>query len=131
MVSITVSVAINLNIRSIYIKHLVLAFVDICVIAYCVIEPAASNRKLAMWAIMNGAGAWAYSLEREARVIMAAGFTQISERIKQAYKRMRNEILSIIVTGQSACKKRSMLSLNWVKPWISYIGKALKKGRSL
>ena len=105
LVGIMVSISINLNIRAIYTRNILKAFLTSVKIANCVIGPAANLREIALLAIAQGAGSWAYDLEHGSRMLMSYGFNKIASTILEAYENMAKEIVIVKVKVVSDLKE--------------------------
>ena len=62
-------------------------------IAFCVIEPATQMRSIALMAIGNGAGPWAYELESTSRGLIAQGYAMMGKAIADGYIAMGRAML--------------------------------------
>jgi RHS repeat-associated protein len=96
MVSISVSLTIQTNIRSIYVSNLLRTFLTVTRIAVCQLAPAYELRNAGFDAILNGVGA-GFEMVSAAQTMIAGAFRAIGGALAATYQNIANELVKFDV----------------------------------
>jgi RHS repeat-associated protein len=84
LVEVMVTVAIEQNLRGLYVRNVLKGFFESMKIAYCVIEPALGMQAVGISMLINGHPE-GYELYNEGRAAASKGYHQIGEALWKAY----------------------------------------------
>jgi len=94
LVSISVSISINTNIRSIYTKNLITFFAKALKIAFCVIEPGFRMRDAGLLMVANNIPG-GLQLVMQGQQIVVEGLQAIGAEIQQTYQNIATDIVNV------------------------------------
>ncbi len=96
LISISISISISTNIRSVYTQNLVKFFVRALKIAYCTLEPAYRLQDLGLLMVARNVPG-GYLVFQQAREMIARGYQAIGNEIISTYKNIANDLISVEV----------------------------------
>ena len=100
LVSISVSISIQTNIRSVYTQNMVKLFLTAMRIAYCQLKPAYKMQEIAL-AMISSDLPGGFELYLQAQTQISAGFKALSNAIADTYKAIADDLnpLNIEISG--------------------------------